>query len=248
MAVTSRQGLIDYCLRELGAPVIEINVAEEQIEDRVDEALEFWRINHWDGCERTYYSYKITQTDINNRWIPLSDDIFGVTRVLPIRGAQTANKNIFDLQYQLRLNDLYDLTSTSIIYYTSVMNHLSMLDHFLVGHVMYRFNRLQNRLYIDCDWGNLKELNVDDWVMVDAYRALDPATFPRVWGEPWLRKYTTALIKKQWGANLKKFSGLQLPGGVALDGDSIYNEGVNEANQLEEELIGKSAPLEFFTG
>jgi len=246
--VTTRQGLIDHSLRELGAPVLEINVAEEQLEDRVEEALEFWNINHWDGTERIYFSHEVTQTDVNNKWIPLTDDIYGIMRVMPVRGAQTANKNIFDLQYQLRLNDLYDLTSTSIIYYTSVMNHLQMLDHFLNGHVMYRFNRLQNRLYIDVDWGNLKEINVGDWIVVEGYRALDPATFTRVWNEPWLKKYTTALIKKQWGANLKKFSGLQLPGGVSLDGDSIYQEGANEAQALEDELINKSAPLEFFTG
>lgn len=246
MAVSSRQGLIDYSLRALGAPVIEINVAEEQIEDRVDEALEFWNINHWDGSERTYYAYKVTQTDITNKYIPLPDHVFGVARVFPIRGAQTAAKNIFDLQYQLRLNDLYDLTSTSIIYFTSVMSHLSLLDHFLNGHVLYRFNRLQNRIHLDVDWKN--DIAVDDWVLIDCYKAMDPASFPRVWGEPWLKHYVTALIKKQWGANLKKFSGLQLPGGVSLDGDSIYNEGVNEANALEEELIGKSAPLEFFAG
>ena len=246
MAVSSRQGLVDYCLRSLGAPVIEINVADEQIEDRVDEALEFWNINHWDGSERTYFAYKMTQSDIDNKYVPLDDSIFGVARVFPVRGTQSASKNIFDVQYQLRLNDLYDLTSQSLVYFTSVMNHLSLLDFYLNGHTLYRFNRLQNRIHLDIDWQH--DVEVDDWVMIDCYRAMEPATFPRIWGEPWLKHYVTALIKKQWGANLKKFSGLQLPGGVSLDGDSIYNEGMNEANALEEELIGKSAPLEFFTG
>jgi len=324
--VTTRQGLKDYCLRSLGAPVIEINVAEEQLEDRIDEALDYFNINHWDGSERTYFQHKVvgstltfssgsgtafednetitgstsgvfatvqqntrtattlqfdysrkitnnlrepspfiigetvvgsnsgataivgsfTKGDIENRYIPIPDSVYGVNKVFSLYSGSSTMKNIFDLQYQLRLNDLYDLTSTSVVYYTTVMNHLQMLDTLLNGAVLYRFNRLSNRLYIDMDWGF--EARVGDYILVDTYKAIDPTEFTRAFNEPWLKKYTTALFKIQWGANLKKFSGLSLPGGVSIDGDGIYNEGMNEKNALEDELTGKAAPLEFFVG
>lgn len=323
--VSTRQGLKDYALRALGAPVIEINVAEEQLEDRIDEALDYFNINHWDGSERAFLQHKIvgstltlssgsgtsftdgetiegltsgvfaevqkdntattviydyarkitnnlkekapfvvgetirgresgatavigsiTLGDLENRYIPVPDSIYGVNKVYSLYSGSSTMKNIFDLQYQLRLNDLYDLTATSVVYYTTVMNHLQMLDTLLNGMVLYRFNRLSNRLYIDMDWGF--EAKVGDYILVDTYKAMNPTEFTRVWNEPWLKKYVTALFKIQWGANLKKFSGLSLPGGVSIDGDGIYNEGMNEKNALEDELTGKAAPLEFFVG
>jgi hypothetical protein len=243
--VTSRQGLRDYCLRALGAPVLEINVDDDQLEDRIDEALEYWKQYHYDGIERVYLKHTVTSDDITNQYIPIADAVYGITRVIPI-SQTSSSKSLFDIQYQLRLHDLYDLTSTSIIYYKTVMAHIALLDMELNGPQMFRFNRLQNRLNIDLKWGtDVKEGNI---IVCEAYRALDPNEFSKAWNETWLKKYVTALFKKQWATNIKKFSGIQLPGGVTLDGDKLYDEAVGEIKELEDELQNKSAPLEFFLG
>jgi len=243
--VTSRQGLRDYCLRALGAPVLEINVDDDQLEDRIDEALEYWKQYHYDGIERVYLKHTVTSDDITNQYIPIADAVYGITRVIPI-SQTSSSKSLFDIQYQLRLHDLYDLTSTSIIYYKTVMAHIALLDMELNGPQMFRFNRLQNRLNIDLKWGtDVKEGNI---IVCEAYRALDPVEFSKAWNESWLKKYVTALFKKQWATNIKKFSGIQLPGGVTLDGDKLYDEAVGEIKELEDELQNKSAPLEFFLG
>lgn len=246
MAVTSREQLKQYCLRNLGAPVLEINVDDDQLEDRIDEALDFFRLYHYDGIEKVYLKHQITETDIANKYIPMSPMVFGVSRVLPIAYGAANSKNLFDLQYQLRLNDLYDLTSTSIIYYTTVMQHLSLLDLMLNGHIMWRFNRFQDRMYLDIDWNN--DVKPGTYIIVECYRALDPNEYTRLWGEPWLKHYVTALFKKAWGTNLKKFSGMALPGGVTIDGDKMYDEAVSEMKDLEDDLMNKSAPLDFFLG
>jgi hypothetical protein len=246
MAVTSRQQLIDYCLRELGEPVVEINIDEQQIEDRVDEAIEYWRQHHYDGVEKVYLKHLVTEQDVQNKWIPINDLIYGVTRVFPIATGTSTSKSIFDLQYQLRLNDLYDLTSTSIIYYTQVMSHLTLLSDVLNGKPLYRFNRLTNKLYIDESWSD--NIPVGNYLLVECYRALDPADVPRMYNESWLKHYVTALLKKQWATNIKKFQGLQLPGGVVIDGDKLYAEAKEEIEKLETDLRDKSAPLEFYMG
>ena len=246
MAVTTRQGLIDYCLRELGEPVVEINIDDQQVEDRVDEAIEFFRQYHYDGIEKVYLKHLVTNDDVAQKSIPITDLVYGVTRVFPIAAGTSTSKSIFDLQYQLRLNDLYDLTSTSVIYYSMVMSHLALLDQTLNGHPLYRFNRLTNHLYIDENWS--ENIAPGTYILVECYRALDPATAPRMYNDSWLKHYVTALIKKQWGTNLKKFSGMQLPGGVTIDGDKIYQEAKDEIRELEEDLRNKSAPLEFMMG
>lgn len=246
MAVTSRQGLIDYCLRALGEPVVEINIDEQQIEDRVDEAIEYWRQYHYDGTEKVYLKHLVTEADVANKYIPIADLVYGINRVFPIAAGTSTSKSIFDLQYQLRLNDLYDLTSTSVIYYTQVMSHLALLDLTLNGHPLYRFNRLTNKLYIDENWSD--NIAPGTYLLVECYRVLDPADAPRMYGESWLKHYTTALIKKQWATNIKKFQGLQLPGGVSIDGDKLYAEATEEIDKLETELRDKSAPLEFMMG
>ena len=246
MATTTRQGLIDYCLRELGAPVVEINVAEEQIEDRVDEAIEFYRQYHYDGIEKVYLKHQVTQEDIDNKFIPIPDLVYGITRLFPIASGTSTSKSIFDLQYQLRLNDLYDLTSTSIIYYTQVMSHLSLLNLTLNGHPSFRFNRLTNKLFIDT---SLKDkVRVGDYLLVECYRVLDPADVPRLYNEQWLKHYLAALIKRQWATNMKKFQGLQLPGGVSIDAQALYEEANAEIKDLEDSLMNKSAPLDWFMG
>ena len=319
MAVASREQLKQYALRALGAPVLEINVDEDQLEDRIEEALDYWRLYHYEGIEQIYMKHQIRaseiilgspiagnfqiaeritgltsgataeicretgresagtllliknvvgtfqngediQSDTSNittniisatlneydkKYIDIPDLVYGVTKVLSI-GMASSSKNIFDLQYQLRLNDLYDLTSTSIIYYKTVMQHLALLDLELNGHTSFRFNRTQNRLYLDINWA--QDIPLGDYIIVQGYRALDPTTWTKVWNEPWLKHYVTALFKKQWATNLKKFQGIQLPGGVTLDGDSLYREATDEINALEDELQTKSAPLDFFLG
>ncbi len=248
MSVTSRQGLKEYCLRALGAPVLEINVDDDQLEDRIDEALEFFRLYHHDGIEKVYLKHQITADDKANGYIPMSELVYGVERVLPVTGGSgnSNSKSLFDLQYQLRLNDLYDLTSTSIIYYQTVMNHLALLDHILNGHTIYRFNRYQNRLYLDINWDY--DTSVGQYVVVECYRAMDPSVYTRLWGDTWLKHYTTALFKKAWATNLKKFDGIQLPGGVTIDGKGMYQEALEEIKDLENDLMNKSAPLDFFVG
>jgi hypothetical protein len=171
--------------------------------------------------------------------------MYGVTRVIPMAQA-SSSKNMFDLQYQLRLHDLYDVTSTSMIYYKTIMQHLDMLDFELNAKPDIRFNRFTNKLYLDITWKI--DTTIGDYILVDGYGALDPATAPRLWNELWLKHYTIALFKKQWGINLSKFSGIQLPGGVTIDGPSIYNDAMSEIKDLEEELMTKSAPLNWFLG
>lgn len=245
MAVTSREQLKEYCLRSLGDPVVQINVDDMQIEDRVDEALDYWRQYHWDGVEKLYLKHQVTAQDKTNKYIPIPDLVYGVNRVIPL-SLQSSSKDLFNIQYQLRLHDLYDLTSTSLIYYKTVMNHIALLDMELNGPQSFRFNRMSGKLHIELDWNS--EVKVNDWIVVDCYRALDPVENTKVWNEAWLKHYTTALIKRQWATNIKKFSGIQLPGGVTLDGDKLYDEAVGEIKDLEDELKNKSAPLEFFLG
>lgn len=246
MAVTTRQGLIDYCRRALGEPVVELNIDDQQVEDRIDEAIEYFRLYHYDGVEKIYLKHLVTQNDIDQQSIPVPDLVYGVTRVFNVAAGTSTSKSIFDLQYQLRLNDLYDLTSTSVIYYSMVMSHLALLDQTLNGHPLYRFNRLNGRLYIDKSWGSIVAPNT--YILVECYRAMDPEIATKMYNDSWLKHYATALIKKQWAVNIKKFSGLQLPGGVTLDGDKLYQEAQDEIKQLEDDLMNKSAPLEFMLG
>lgn len=246
MTVATRQQLIDYCLRSLGEPVVEVNLDDQQIEDRVDEAIDYFRLFHYDGIEKIYMKHQITAEDITNKYITLPDLIFGVTRVFPVASGTSSSKSIFDLQYQLRLNDLYDLTSTSVVYYSQVMSHLALLDMTLNGQKLYRFNKLVGKLYIEASWTDV--MMEGNYILAEVYRALDPEDAVRMYGDPFLKHYTTAVLKKQWGANLSKFSGLQLPGGVTIDGKALYNEAIEEIKALEEEMITKSAPLEMFLG
>lgn len=246
MAVATRQQLIDYCLRALGEPVVEINIDDQQVEDRVDEAIEYFRQYHFDGIEKVYLKHEITTEDIANKYITLPDLVYGITRVFPIASGTSTSKSIFDLQYQLRLNDLYDLTSTSVMYYTQVMSHLALLDLTLNGHPLYRFNRLNGKLYIEASWET--EMMPGNYVLVECYRALDPQDAPKLYNDIWLKHYTTALIKKQWAVNIKKFQGLQLPGGVTIDGDKLYGEATEEIKDLEDEMLNKAAPLDWFLG
>ena len=244
--IATREQFIEYCLRKLGAPVIEINLDETQISDRIDEAIEYFRLYHYDGIDKVYLKHQVTEEDVENKYITLPDHIYGVTRVFNVASGTSTSKSIFDLQYQLRLNDLYDLTSTSIIYYSQVMMHLQLLDTMLNGLQLFRFNRLNNRLYIDASWQ--QEMAAGRFLLLETYRALDPAETPNVWSDPWLKHYATALLKRQWGANMKKFDGMQLPGGITINGLQMYQEAMEDIERLEKELMDMTPVLDVFVG
>jgi len=252
-AVTSRATLKDYCLRRLGFPVIEINVDDDQLEDRIDDAIQYWQDYHFDGLQKVYYIKRVTSTDVNNKYIDLTNvvdsanvplDIVGVTRIFPLQDSQ-ATINMFDLRYQLRLNELYDFTSASYVNYTLTQQHLRSLEMMFTGEVPIRFNRHMKKLFIDWAWG-ASEAPAGTIVIAEAYACIDTVEYNRIWNDRWLKEYATALIKRTWANNLKKFSGLQLPGGVTLNGDKIYQEAVDEIKALEEQMETQyGAPLEF---
>jgi len=252
-AVTDRATFKDYCLRRLGFPVIELNLDDDQVEDRIDDALQYWQDYHFDGTQKLYYIKKINQTDINQKYIDLSNvrdssnnqlDIIGVTRIFPVTDSQ-ANVNMFDLRYQLRLNELYDFTSASYVNYTLTMQHLRSLELMFSGEVPIRFQRHMKKLFVDWGWGSTGA-PVGTTLIAECYANIDPTVYNDVWNDRWVKEYATALIKRTWGNNLKKFSGIQLPGGVTLNGNQIYDEAVTEIEKLESEMqVEYGAPLEF---
>ena len=287
----TRATLKDYCLRALGKPVIDVNVDEDQVEDRIDEALQYFAQYHTDGVERMYLKYKITADDVvrlkknisynvdekgtvafnieledgtntllegkgdliqqdgaaiitedstlvrttyeeNQNYLIVPDHVLSVINIFPL--SDRANLNMFDVRYQLRLNDLYDFSSTSIVHYEMTMKHLDFLDHILVGEKPIRFNQLSNRLYIDQDWTN--DVNADEYIIIECYRKLDPTQHTSIFDDIYLKRYTTALIKRQWGQNLSKFSGTAMLGGVTLNGPELFSTALAEVQKLEEEI------------
>ena len=251
----TRETLKQYALRALGKPVIDINVDDDQLEDRLDEAYQYYAQYHYDGIRRTYLKYEYTQADYNRMTVDGSDEsitknsvtttwkegqnflvvpesIVSVINLFPF--SNKGNLNLFDVRYQLRLNDLYDFSSTSIINYDNVLRHLDFLDHILVGEKPLRFNQHDNRLYVDMDWKN--DLQIGEYLIIECYRKLDPTTFTDVNDDIFLKRYVTALFKKQWGANLSKFNGVAMLGGVTLNGQQIYSEALSDIEKLETEL------------
>ena len=288
----SRSTLKEYCLRNLGKPVIDINVDDDQVEDRIDEALQYFSQYHYDGVERMYLKYKVTADDVTRmranvnsftatdkgsiqdnieleegtlttgdttgdvlledgfkvldetstgatttwteaeNYLVVPDSIVSVINVFPF--TDRSNLNMFDVKYQLRLNDLYDFSSTSILHYEMTMKHLDFLDHILVGEKPYRFNQHMNRLYIDMDWE--EAVDADEFMIIECYRKLDPTTFTDIFDDLYLKRYTTSLIKRQWGQNLSKFSGTAMLGGVTLNGPELFSSALAEQQKLEEEI------------
>ena len=227
----SREQFKDWCLRELGWPVIEINVDDDQVEDRIDEAFQYFQQFHFDGVERWYMKHQLTSTDITNQWIPITDNIIGVTRIFPL-AASNATVNMFDLRYQLRLHELYDFTSTSYVNYVLTMQHIRTLDMLFSGEQPIRFNRHTNRMYLDWNWAQFA--TPGEYLIIEGYVIIDPDSYTKVYNDRMLKKYATALIKKQWGNNMKKFGGMQLPGGVTMNGQQVYEEAVAEIEKLEQ--------------
>ena len=323
MANASRQDLIDYCMRRLGFPVIEINVDDDQVSDRVDDALQFFNEYHFDGVEKTYVKHQITGSTINitssvdafnnietitgstsgatavidkstvaggtafivrkvkgtftatetitgyesgatatttssnphiagdleNQYIPISTSVLTIIKLFPFGGTQgsTSTNNLFNLNYQFRMNDMHNLLASDMTYYSMMQSHLSTLDQLFVNQRQIRWNRKTNRLYVDTDW-NLT-FRPGDFLIAQAYSIIDPAAYTEVYDDMFLKKYTTALIKRQWGENMKKFGGIQLPGGVTLNGPELFQEAMAEIDKIEEEMQMKyELPPAFMIG
>jgi len=240
MAVpATRAEFKEYCLRKLGKPVIEINVDDDQVDDRIDEAIRFYWDYHFDGADKLYYKHQVTSTDLENKYITMPDNILGVVNLFPIGQGLNTN-NLFNIRYQIALNDLYTLTSVSMVPYYMALTHVQFLETMLVGQQPFRYNRIINKLYIDMDWSIT---SVGDYLLVEAYSVVDPAVYPKAFSERLLQNYATALIKEQWGSNLKKFEGMQLPGGLKFNGQKIYDEGKTERNEIEKKIYDSSLPI-----
>jgi hypothetical protein len=233
MVPTTRKEFKEYCLRSIGKPVIEINVDDDQVEDRIDQALRYYWDYHFDGSERIYYKHLITTQDADNGYITLPENIIGVVRIFEIGDPATSSGDLFNIRYQIALNDLYTLTNISLVPYYMTMTHLGVIQELLVGKTKIRYSRHRDRLYID----KLKsEWPVGQYFLVEAFEVLDPEVYSDVWSDRWLQHYTAQLIKRQWGTNLTKFEGLQLPGGVTFNGTKIYDDADAEIKRLEEEM------------
>ncbi len=266
----SRTQLVDYCLRKLGAPVLEINIDDDQIDDLVDDAIQLFNERHFDGVERMFLKYKITQEDIDrgqakntdgvgivtttatstniagygtttNSWYETSnflqvpDSVVGVEKIFKF-DTSTISGGMFSIKYQLFLNDLYYFNSVELLQYAMVKSYLEDIDYLLTTDKQIRFNKRQDRLYLDVDWGAEIEGN---WLILDCYRALDPTSFTQVYNDPFLKQYLTALIKRQWGQNLIKFKGVKLPGGIELNGREIYDDAERDIEALRSRMTSE---------
>ena len=245
-APNSRQTFIDYCKRRLGYPTIQLELSPDQINDRIDDALQKYRDYHFDGTEHIYYKIRATQTDVDNQYFTLPSDITGVTRIFRI-GSSPNISNLFNIRYQIHLNDLFDYTSASFSPYVMAMRHIETLEEIFIGEQPIRFNRHNNILRIDLKWGS--DIKEGTWIIVDCYRTMNPDTYPEVWNDSWLKKYATALIKQQWGENLKKYSGVVLIGGATFSGQQIYDEATQEIEKLDADVVNSySLPVCDMTG
>ena len=263
---SSRQELIDYCLRKLGAPVLEINLADEQIDDAVDDALQYFYERHYDGVERMYLKYKITQEDVDrgkakgtsgvgivtttgtsnisgigstsfnfyetSNFIQVPDSVIGIEKVFKF-DTSSISAGMWSIKYQLFLNDLYYFNSVELLQYAMVKTYLEDIDFLLSTDKQVRFNKRQNRLYLDIDWGSKAK---DTFLVLDCYRILDPNDFTKVYNDSFLKKYLTALLKKQWGQNLIKFRGVKLPGGIEMNGRELYDDAVREIEEIQQRM------------
>jgi hypothetical protein len=262
----SRQELIDYCLRRLGAPVLEINIDDDQIDDLVDDALQYFHERHFDGIERMYLKYKLTQADIDrgsakntngvgivtttgtstipgygstsfnfyesSNYIQVPDSVIGIEKVFKF-DTSSISGGMFSIKYQLFLNDLYYFNSVELLQYAMVKSYLEDIDFLLTTDKQVRFNKRQNRLYMDIDWG---AQSPDNFIVLDCYRILDPNDFTKVYNDSFLKRYLTALIKRQWGQNLIKFRGVKLPGGIELNGRELYEDAERELDEISKRM------------
>ena len=262
----SRTDLINYCKRQLGAPVLEINVAEEQVNDILDDAIQYFHERHYDGVTQIYLKYKVTQDDINRgkgpsqagvtgittttveknvglttefvyeenqNYLQIPPAVIGVNKIFHYDGTNTVTNNMFSVKYQMFLNDIYYWGAMEVLTYAMTKTYLEDIEFALTTQKQIRFNQRQDRLYLDIDWGAVA---VNDWLIIDCWRTLDPNDFTRVWNDSFLKKYATALLKKQWGQNLLKFQGVKLPGGIELNGRQIYDDGEKDLERIMEKM------------
>lgn len=239
MAIASKQGLIDYALRSLGEPIVQINVTEEQISDRLMDTLEKFKNFHFNGTQRTYITHQITAQDIANKYITIPDNVTGIARVLSyVEGSATGTANtssgLFSVQYQVRLNDLWNINSGSTVYYNLAMMNMAMLDQTFNGQPTFRYTQVVNKLYLDAYWG--QTITEGMYVCFECFVTTDPEEYNKVWNEIWVREYFIQAIKRNWGENLKKFPNVMTIGGVEINGQQIYNEAMQEMARLEVQL------------
>ena len=247
---TSRQELIDFCLRRLGEPVLEVNVDVDQIEDKVDDAIQKYQEFHSDATLRTYLKHQVTADDVSNGYVPISSNILYISKVFPFSSTFGSSGNLFDIRYQMFLNNMGDFINFAgdLAYLYQMEQYLSMIDMQLHGNPTVHFSRRQNRLYI---WGDFqaKDLQAGDYLVAEVYQTIDPDTHTSIYNDMFIKDYTTALIKQQWGANLSKFEGMQLPGGVTLNGRQIFEDATADIERLEEKMRAEQElPVDFFMG
>ena len=231
---TTKATFKEYCLRKLGKPVIEINVDDDQVDDRIDEAIRYWYDYHFDGSEKIYYKHAITETDVTNKYITLPENIIGAVSIFSMGDPSISSDDLFNIRYQIALNDIYTLTNVSLVPYYMVMEHLALMTELLVGKQPIRYSRHKDRLRVDMDWNTVA---VGSFLLVEAYEVVDPETYTDAYNDRWLQNYATTLIKEQWGSNLTKFTGMTLPGGVQFNGEKIYNDAVDARTKMEQEMI-----------
>tara|TARA_B100000900_G_scaffold43037_1_gene32032 strand:+ start:308 stop:1153 length:846 start_codon:yes stop_codon:yes gene_type:complete len=274
----SRQELVDYCLRQLGAPVLEINVDDDQIDDLVDDAIQYFNERHFDGVERMYLKYKITQDDLDrgraegtsgvgivtttgtstnisgygtttssfyetSNFIQVPDSVIGIEKIFKF-DTSSISGGMFSIKYQLFLNDLYYFNSVELLQYTMTKRYLEDIDHLLTTDKQIRFNKRQNRLYLDIDW---EAQSTDTFLVIDCHRALDPSEFTKTFNDSFLKRYLTLLIKRQWGLNMMKFAGTRLPGGIELNGRQYYEDAERELADIKQRMMleYELPPLDF---
>lgn len=231
---TTRTEFKEWCLRKLGKPVIEINVDMDQVDDRVDEALSYYWDYHFDGAEKVYYKHQLTQDDKDNQYITVPENIIGVINIFNVASTATFSADMFSAKYQFILNHLHEISNYNLVHYYMNMQHLQFMEELLTGQIPIRYNRHVNKLHLDTGW---EDLAVDNYIILEAYQVVNPETYTDVWKDRWLQNYATAKIKYQWGANLTKFSGMQLPGGVTFNGEQILQDARDEIQRLEEDMI-----------
>lgn len=268
----TRAQLKEYCLRKLGKPVIEINVDDDQVEDLIDDTIQLFNERVYDGIERTYLKYKFTEDDLANGrsrnltttksdtnlganpasrtlsfeegrgYLTVPDHVIGIVGVAPI--ANTYVNSMFGFRHQFFLNDFYNFYAYDILNLEMTMQYISTLEFLIEGNKPLRYNKVQNRLYLDLDWNRVAD---NDYVLIDCYRALDPNTYTKIYNELFVKKYLTSLVKRQWGQNLMKFTGIKMPGGVEFNGRQLYDDAQGEIEKIEGEMLSKyeTAPLDF---
>jgi hypothetical protein len=260
---SSRTELIDYAKRQLGYPVLEVNVADEQLDDLLDDAIQYFQERHFDGVELMYLKHKLTAEDVargrgtgsagittttatstivgtattfsfqeNSNYIEIPPSVIGINKIFKV-DTSTVSDGLFNIRYQLFLNDLYYFSSIDLLHYTMVKTYLSDIEFLLTPEKQVRFNKRQDRLYIDTDW---ERLAAGDFLVIECYRVLDPNDFRRVYNDSFIKKYFTALVKRQWGQNLIKFNNVALPGGITLNGRQIYEDGQRELDVIVEKM------------